>query len=412
MFRAQSRRTDRCTPRPPCEDARGRFHGHPDLLPDLPVDGAERADRSREPLKRVDPAVRSGSSSRHRLVWIVLAALALAAIVVAQVWIGRHLETRFRAALVEQERPGSLERVSVCLPCLSYTIHGVEVENARKSEAPVESRLSAERIVVALHRTRLLRGALRGRITIPGAELYVAVDEREDDRAGFAVEWQNLGRGLFPFPFDRIEAPGSALIVHDRRSPEPIQWRFDIESGYAENLALADGDPRVFVSGATPGGGTFEFVLDVERRDPPSSTFRGALRAVRLEEIRGYLRQRLGLDVEGGRMSADIDLAVTNAGWTGHIDCELSEVELFEIRDLVEGGPIQAAADGLAAVMAELRKDDDRVLRVRFEVDERVTPDESQDWPLTISARLLRWVFLAPFELPLRLVGIDTFADR
>jgi hypothetical protein len=341
------------------------------------------------------------------LVLVLLAVLGVGA--VAQEWLGRRLEQRFRSALLDGERTGTLDQVSVCLPCLSYTIRGVEMES-EDAGASTRYRLVADSVVVALDTIQLLRARLRGRMELPGATLHVVTTSRQEPEDAeevpptFGVAWQNIGRGLFPFPFARITSPDSEVILHYERFAEPVEWHFGVRVASVENLVAADGDPHVVVAGETPGSGDFEFELRVQDRDPPRSTFRGSLRAVPLPALDVYLRERFGLDVDGGEATARVDLAVDPSGWRGQVDCEVADLAVFSADDLVEEGLLQAATDGMAEVVTRVRRDGDGVLRMHLEIDERVEPDESEAWPWTMAGRIARWVLLAPFELPLRLV--------
>jgi hypothetical protein len=195
----------------------------------------------------------------------------------------------------------------------------------------------------------------------------------------------------------------SEVIVEYER--EPIGWRFEVDSGSITGLAIADGAPRAHVRGRAPGDGAFEFTFDVEKRDPPSSTFRGFVRGVPLAAIDGYVRERFGLDVERGEASAEIDLVVTNTGWKGTVDTELANLEIFEAADVVERGPVQAVTDGVAEVLTRVRRDERGVLAVHLEIDERAQPGSSASWPWTTASQLVEWIFLAPFDLP-RQLGI------
>ncbi len=336
--------------------------------------------------------------------WAALAIGLFALALLAEWAIARRLEVRFREWLARGETyGGTLERVTVCLPCLSYTIHGADLHsNGGDEPAPV---LAAPEIVIGFDASRLLRAQLRGQIRLHDATLHVDLwrEDRGEPNA-LKVRWDHIGRGLIPAPVGRIEAVGGTVFLHYDRYEEPIRWRFDVDEGLADQLAAADGDsPHVVLRGDAPGGGAFALRLRVRPEGSPRSTLDGELRAIPLAELDTYIRQRLGLDVDGGTLTARIDLASTGRSWGGHLDCELVDLDLFELEDLIEQGPLQAAKDGFAELVSRTRKSPDGVLRMRIPVDQRVRGTPEDEWGTV--AEILEWLLLAPFEAPFELIA-------
>lgn len=323
--------------------------------------------------------------------------------VVLQSATGSRLESRFRSDLESSDsRHGQLDHVSVCLPCLSYTIHGIELASARpEGSGPV---LSAGELEVGLDVSAVLRGSLRGLIVVRDATLRFEMGgESGDDAPAFSIDWDHLGRGLLPMPVGRIETERSVAVVRYQRDSEPIEWKFVVHSGFAEHLASQDSQPRVSLNGTTPGGGTFVFQFDVLERNPARSSFRGDLVDVPLLALGSYVHERFGFEVEAGVMSARIELEGDDTAWRGDVYCEVVDLEVFEIADIVEQGPVQAATDGVASIAMLLNRHPDGVLRLHREVNEPLDGG-SGDWPWQMTTDILRWMLLAPFDAPFRLI--------
>lgn len=337
--------------------------------------------------------------------WLrILVALTLLVVANAAVeWeIARRLESRYRGSLAEGAGlRGDFADISVCLPCLSYTLRELRLESR---DAPADRPiLYAGAVDVGADTESLLRGRWRGRIALREAQLRVAVGG-EDDADAFAVPWSELGEGLFPAPIARIEMTGGRTVLRHDGFAEPVEWAFRVDAGQASRLAPGEGPPRVVVDGGTPGRGRFELTLEVgepqEGGEP--SRLRGTLRGVALEHLGDYLRQRMGVDVDGGELSARIALEEDDTGWHGSVDCEVVELEVFELRDLVEQGPLQTTRDGFAGVVNAMRRSPDGVLRVRVDIHEPAGADAEDRWQA--AARILRWLALAPFTAPLQLL--------
>lgn len=340
---------------------------------------------------------------RSRWARIGAALLLLVAANTAAEWeISHRLEQRYRGVLGDDEGLlGDFRRISVCLPCLSYTLHELRLES--RDAPPDRPILYARAVDVGGDLPSLLRGRLRGRIVLRDAQLRMEVGGAHAGATAFSVPWSELGRGLFPAPIARIEAveDSRAVLRHDGFD-EPIEWGFRIAKGRAVRLAPADGPPRVFLEGSTPGRGHFELTLRVAEPGGERSRLRGALRDVSLEHLDSYLRQRVGVEVESGEVSAHIALEEADEGWQGTVDCEVVDLQVFELRDLVEQSPLQATRDGVAGVVGAMRRSPDGVLRVRMDVHGRADATAGDRW--RAAAEILRWLVLAPFELPLRLL--------
>lgn len=319
--------------------------------------------------------------------------------------IGSHLESRFRSDLESSEvRRGRLDRVSVCLPCLSYTIHGVELASVRpEGSGPV---LSAGELEVGLDVSAVFRGSLHGLIVVRDATLRFEMgSENGADAPAFSIDWDHLGRGLLPMPLGRIETERGVAVVRYERDAEPIEWKFVVHSGFAEHLASQDSQPRVSLNGTTPGDGTFVFQFEVLERDPARSSFRGDLVDVPLLALGSYLHERFGFEVEAGVMSARIDLEGDDTAWRGDVYCDVVGLEVFELADIVEEGPAQATIDGVASIAMRLGRHPDGVLRLHREVHEPFDGDaDAADWPWQMTTDILRWMLRAPFDAPFRLI--------
>jgi hypothetical protein len=342
-----------------------------------------------------------------RRVGFVLAALVVLVVfmVLAEWALERRLDSRFREFLARQtSRAGTFASVDVCLPCASYTIHGVDL----KSPGPDGPRplLEASAVDFGLVWAELWRGELRGEIVLHDAALHVGIDDRGSDGDGedanvFSIQWDRIGRGLWPTPVTRIVANGSEIYVDYDRFREPILWRFEVHRGLADRLANGDGElPRVRLRGETPGGGEFELKLDVHPAEGRSK-LDGRLRAVPLAELETYVRHRAGVDVESGSLTAVIDLEATRSGWTGHVDCRIVDLEIFQASDVIEHGPVQALKDAVAGLMVSIDDSSDGVLEMRLDVDERAR-DAGDEW--AVLADVVEWLLLAPFQAPFRLI--------
>lgn len=343
---------------------------------------------------------------RRRLAIGAAAAFALLALcLAAEGPIERRLESHFTSALASSQHVGgSIESVEVCLPCLSYTIRGVDLVTADGAErAPL---LRASAVDVGLALSELHRCAGCGEIVLHDAVLHVDIG-REDrgEPSALGVEWSNIGRGLLPVPIDRIATEDAVLLVRYDRYREPIEWRFEIAEGLARALSDRGAAPRVALRGATPGGGRFEVRLDVSPAESERSLLVGVVSGVPLVSLDSYIEQRLGLDVEDGALSAKMSLEAMPGGWFGHVDCEITELRVFDPSDFWQDGPVQALKDGFAGAVSQARRDEDGALRLRVEIDRSTGSPESL-W--TTLGHIVRWLLVAPFTAPF---GIDLPGD-
>lgn len=314
----------------------------------------------------------------------------------------RLLERRLARAIASSPAVGGrVGSVDVCLACTSYRIRDLSLHSLHPDDAAEGSRLLvAPEIDVGLVPRSLLHGRPLGGITLRDAELHLAVGRVEQGKGtALDVPWKEIGSSLLPMPVDRVDVRGGVLVVRHPGFAEPILWRFRDVRVSARHLSRAGGRAALHATGKTPGDGRFELRVELAPDAAGRFTLVGDLRDVPLEALRGYVEQVMGLGVEKGRLGAHFDIAGTRQGWSGHAECRIDGLDVFDPSDLAEG-PAHALWDAVAgAVSSAATLGGEKPLRVRLELGQRFGRPEVDAW--TALARLLRAALLAPFARPL-----------
>lgn len=339
--------------------------------------------------------------ARAGRVVLVAATLAALAVVALQVALPRLVSRRLDGAIAEAPGvSGGMSRVTVCLPCGSYTVHDLSLRSGTGSEgSPL---LSAREMEVGLRMGALLRGRRVGEIVLREPLLHVDVGrEAEGGRTALDVPWPEVGRRLLPWPIERVAVHDGALRVHHEGLEEPVVWKLEAIEGEARQLGDEPGaPPRLEAHGDAFGSGRFDVQVDFDAPRGGGFDLAGSFREVPLQAMRDLIEQRVGIGIEAGLLGAEFRIEGSKTGWEGRIDCELAQLDVFALHDLSDG-PLHALTDALAGGVAGIASlGREGPLRVRLDVERKLGKEGAVDAWGSLGL-LVREALLVPFTLPL-----------
>lgn len=317
----------------------------------------------------------------------------IALCVILQTVLGRSIETRIEAALAETEGVrGGIDRVGVCLPCLSYTLHGVQLEREVGSDwQPV---LSAEAVRVGLRPSSLLRAAPGGAIHLEGAFLRFRADA-----ASSSAGWGRIGNALLPVPLEQLTAERGRVALANPALDPPVRWMISDIRIRSEALQHRGASPTtVDMQGRLDGEGGIEARLRV--REDETLELALGLQELPIRAFNDYLRNAIGIDVEAGRLTLD-----------GHVTAAATGELEGKLQGRVEGLDVLGAADvslkdslGLAwealaaAAFAVANRDGEDALHLETRIRQTLEDPGVDAWGLF--GRLLRRTLVGLLESP------------
>lgn len=302
------------------------------------------------------PAPGPGRISRSRALWLVLAVL-LAALLVLRLLLPGMARDAVNARLASMgEYSGQVDRVGLALWRGAYTLEGLRI--VKDGDGVPVPLLEAPEVDISVSWKDLFRGAVVAEVWFQSPVLHF-VDglSGSDSQAGTGVDWRARLAGLVPIRIDEVVVRDGRVVFHNFVSDPPVTLEATQVEASVDNLTnVRDGDgERVAELAATArlfGSADLEASASFDPIGSPDS-FSFALRIldIDLTRINDLARAYAALDFESGNGEFVMELEARDRRLTGYAKPLLQNLQIFSWRSDVRegsGNPFRIAWEALA----------------------------------------------------------------
>ncbi len=308
---------------------------------------------------------------------------------------------------------GRVGEIEVALLRGAYSIHDLKIVKTTNM-VPVPF-FEGERVDFSMQWDALLKGALRGEITMLRPKLnFVDGESEEEDQTGAGQPWLAIINDLYPFRIDRAEVvEGTVAFRAFHKDPE-VDVELSSVHAVLENLTNIEDktDPLMATlkAEAEAMGGMFELDMAL---DPGSYRphFEVACRVIGVDvnQLNDLAEAYGEFDFEGGRFDLVVEFATKDGFVDGYVKPLFRNVQVISLQDIGEDNPLELLWEALVGTVGELLTN-----QPRDQFGTRITIEGELEDPRTsvleIVGNVLRNAFVRAY-LP-RVEGRDAPSTR